>query len=110
VIGGVTGAAHGAICGALLPPVLRENLRISAPDTPARARLDWVIACIAAEFGDLDAFQRWCRDKGLPRLRDLGLGADTDGQIARDAQASSSFAANPVRLSVDSLIAIIADA
>ncbi len=45
-LGGLTGAAHGAICGALLPPILKANRRAVADP----ARLDAVGAMIAIGF------------------------------------------------------------
>ena len=49
VIGGRTGAAHGAICGALLAPVLAANLRAVAADSAAAAHIGWVQEQISAE-------------------------------------------------------------
>ena len=107
VIGGVTGAAHGAICGAALVPVLRANRAAVAPDGEARARIDWVIARIAEVYGDLDGLQGWARDHGLPRLSEMGVTAENRAQIAEEARSSSSYAANPVDLSIDALTGIL---
>lgn len=110
VIGGATGAPHGAICGALLPPVLRENRRSAQDGTDAQARIDWVLGCIAAEFGDLDGFQHWSRDAGLLRLADQGLTAADHARIGSEARASSSHAANPVDLDDAALGRVLSDA
>ena len=110
VIGGLTGAAHGAICGTLLVPVLRANARAAAAESGTRARIDWVMAQIAAEFGDLDGFQDWTRDHGLTRLRALGLPDALHRQVAQDAVQASSFKANPVDLDTGALLGILADA
>jgi hypothetical protein len=110
VIGGLTGAAHGAICGALLPPVLRANRRAAGADTLAAARLDWVLDRIGAEFGDLDAFQDWARSHGLPGLVDLGLTHADHARVAEEATGSSSWAGNPVDLGTADRMALLARA
>lgn len=98
VIGGQTGAAHGAICGALLVPVLEANLPAASAETAAR--INWVSDQISDEFGGMQQFQAWARDHGLPRLSALGVTADSHDQISRDVLQASSFKANPVGLSV----------
>lgn len=108
VIGGQTGAAHGAICGALLPAVLEENQRALDPESATAARFDWVLDQIARSHGSLRDFQTWCRDHGLLRLQDLGVTPDSHAQIACEAQMSSSYKANPVDLDSPALIRILA--
>lgn len=98
VIGGLTDAPHGAICGTLLPHVLRANRDHAAPGTEHRARLDWVVDRVAEVFGDLDGLVRWSRDHGLKRLADLGLGSETHAEVAAAARGASSFATNPSAL------------
>lgn len=109
VIGGQTGAAHGAICGALLVPVLRANTRAAPECSTAEARLAWVTAQITETFGGLDDFQRWSRGHGLPRLEALGVAQATHQSLAKDAQAASSYKANPVDLSAEALVQILAE-
>ncbi|MFN3661622.1 iron-containing alcohol dehydrogenase [Yoonia sp.] len=108
VIGGQTGAAHGAICGALLVPVLQANLAAAAGDTTAR--IAWVIDRISDEYGSLADFQTWARGHGLPRLQELGVTPDTHDQIASDARDASSYKANPVDLDMAALLDILAKA
>ncbi|MBQ1203490.1 MAG: iron-containing alcohol dehydrogenase [Loktanella sp.] len=108
VIGGQTGAAHGAICGALLVPVLQANRAYAGPETAAR--ITWVMDRIADQFGDPAAFQRWSRDHGLPRLQALGLDPARHAVIAQEARAASSFKANPVDLDLATLQAILTEA
>lgn len=77
-LGGLTGAAHGAICGALLPHVLMAN-RAAVADP---ARLDQVGRWIGQTFGLADislqsAAQHlgaWARQNGLPTLTEMGIG------------------------------------
>jgi len=110
VIGGLTGAAHGAICGTLLPEVLRLNRQRAPEGSPERARLDWVIGCISDLHGDLDGFTGWARDLGLRRLTELGLSTEDHARVAADARGSSSYAANPAELDDADLGEILARA
>ena len=96
MIGGVTPAAHGAICGVLLGPVLAMN-REYAPDP---ARLHEVCALIAAELGGKagDAPQvlaDWARGCGLPGLVAQGLEPAQHPAVAEASLASSSMKGNP---------------
>lgn len=110
VIGGQTGAAHGAICGALLVPVLMANQRATPPDSPARDRIAWVLDQISAEYGSLADFRSWSTDHGLPSLAALGVAAQDHVQLAQDARQSSSYKANPVDLDLSDLIGILQSA
>jgi alcohol dehydrogenase class IV len=113
-LGGLTGAAHGAICGALLPPVLVAN-RAAVADP---ARLDQVGRWIAGAFGLRDTalpnaarhLAGWARQQGLPGLRDMGIDATAQAKAAEAASSSSSMKANPVPLSADSLRSIMEQA
>ena len=110
VIGGMTGAAHGAICGALLPHVLRANrvaLPASAPDVE---RFDEVAGWIGATFGTRDGIatlERWMHDSGLPRLSAQGLHPGDHAAVAEAAAVSSSMKANPAALSATDLVAVL---
>lgn len=108
VIGGMTGAAHGAICGALLPHVLRAN----AARAPS-ARMAEVAGWIASAFGSPDgvsALETWIHAAGLPRLSALGVCPQDHGIVAEAALVSSSMRANPAALSAADLEAILAAA
>lgn len=116
-LGGLTGAAHGAICGALLPPVLRANRRAVSDPAPGQ-RLDQVGHWIGAAFGQPDAtldracdlLADWSRQAGLKRLADLGISADAQSDAAEAAATSSSMKANPAPLPTKTLRAIMAEA
>lgn len=108
VIGGMTAAPHGAVCGVLLPHVLSANF--AAADLPARsrARLEEVRDWIATELSVSPeaAFERlagWSRHSGLPALREMGVAAKDIEHIAEASVASSSMKGNPVPLSVGKL-------
>lgn len=102
-LGGISGAPHGAICGALLPAGIATNQE--HVETPAqKARVEHVLGWIAGAFDTtpehaLDVLKQWISDNGLSGLASLGV---TDEQVpaAADAAASSSsMKANPVALS-----------
>ncbi len=111
VIGGMTGAAHGAICGALLPHVIAMN-RARAPDA---GRLNAVCRMIAGALAAAPddaavALSAWSRQHGLPSLADMGLSRSDHRAVAEAAQGTSSMKGNPVSLSVDDLMTILATA
>lgn len=108
VIGGMTGAAHGAICGALLPHVLQMNrARVADP-----VRVNAVCAVLAQALGTTSdgaptALARWSIAQGLPTLGAMGLRAGDHLRVAIVAQAASSMKGNPVALPMDDLQAIL---
>jgi alcohol dehydrogenase class IV len=110
VIGGMTGTAHGAICGTLLPFVLQANARALPPDHPAKARFAEVEALLSASFGPGQgsaALHAWSRKAGLPRLDALGLQRGDHKAVAETALSASSMRANPVALSAEDLCAVL---
>lgn len=107
VIGGVTGAAHGAICGVLLPHVLSANAAEVQPGGDLAARFDWVLGQVAQVYGSLPAFAAWARGHGLPPL---AVRAEARADIAGAARVASSMRANPVALSEEALVRIMAQA
>lgn len=113
-IGGASPAPHGAVCGALLGPVLAMN-RTKAVGTAYTARIDEVCAMIAAAFGGQanDAPQTiatWARKAGLIGLTAQGLALGAHDEVASAALGSSSMKANPVALTQTDLITILAQA
>ena len=113
VIGGMTGAAHGAICGTLLPFVLQANARALPPGHPTAPRFAEVEAMLSAAFGPglgSMALHKWSRKAGLPGLRALGLRPDDHASIAVAAVNASSMKGNPVALNQADLCAVLAAA
>jgi alcohol dehydrogenase class IV len=113
VIGGITGAAHGAICGTLLGPVLLMNRRRATGE--ARARIDRVCALLAEGLGCSaeaapSVLAGWARAQGLPGLAALGLGAERHPAVAEVALTASSMKGNPVALSPADLCEVLAQA
>ncbi len=113
VIGGVTPAAHGAICGVLLGPVLAMN-RMRAEGAAAH-RIATVCALIAKAFSVPEAeapaaLSAWARAAGLPGLTAQGLDPARHGAVAAAAMQSSSYKGNPVGLTVADLEQVLAAA
>lgn len=123
VVGGMTGAAHGAICAALLPAVLAENRRQAAvwaakgdaAGAAAEARLDLVFAELAGVLGGRpadapDRLAEWTQGAGVPRLGALGLDAADHPAVVRAAMGASSMKGNPIPLTEAQLLSILAAA
>ena len=113
-LGSVTGAAHGAICGALLPYGLKVN-RHFADDPIVIQRLDQIANWIIPIFGGMkaDAFDTlaaWIADQGITGLASLGLKEVDIRAVATASQASSSMKANPVALPLEELVSVLEEA
>jgi len=101
-LGGLCGAPHGAICGALLPAGIAAN-RDSVVDADQKARIDHVIGWIAEVFETsadqaLPRFREWITRNGLPGLASIGVTEDHIVSASLAAASSSSMKANPVVL------------
>ncbi|MHC9234625.1 iron-containing alcohol dehydrogenase [Pseudooceanicola sp. 502str34] len=114
VLGGLTGAPHGAICARLLPPVLEANRAAMAEAGLSLARFDAVEREICAAFdspGRAPALLRGFIDRNaLPRLGAMGLAEAQLDEVVEQAQAASSMKPNPVTLSPAQLRAVLAEA
>jgi alcohol dehydrogenase class IV len=118
VIGGTVAVPHGVACAALLAPVMEANvaaLRAGAPDHPALARYAEAAALLTGQPGAaIEDGVAWVRQTvaalAIPGLGAFGLLPDQAGDIAAQAQRSSSMRGNPAALSQDDLRAILARA
>jgi len=113
-LGSVTGAAHGAICGALLPYGLKVN-RHFVDDPIVIQRLDQIANWITPIFGGMkaDAFDTlaaWIANQGITGLASLGLKVADIRAVATASQASSSMKANPVALPFEALVSVLEEA
>nr|WP_245216624.1 iron-containing alcohol dehydrogenase [Sagittula salina] len=108
VIGGQTGAPHGAICARLLPAVLRANRQAcieAGQDATRFADVDAMIADAFKREGSATALlQGFLRNAPLAPLPEMD-----DAQVAAMAAESSSMKANPVVLSTAVLAGVIAE-
>ena len=101
-LGGLCGAPHGAICGALLPAGIAAN-RDSVTDPEHKARIDRVIGWIAEVFETsndqaLPRFREWIAESGLSGLASIGVTEEHVKPASEAAATSSSMKANPVVL------------
>lgn len=101
-LGGLCGAPHGAICGALLPAGLAAN-RDAVESPEHKARIDQVIGWIAEAFETsqtdaLPRFRTWIIESGLPGLASIGATEEHILAATQAAASSSSMKANPVVL------------
>ncbi|MFT3828242.1 MAG: iron-containing alcohol dehydrogenase [Opitutaceae bacterium] len=105
-LGGMYVAPHGAVCAALLAPVLRANLdalRSRAPQHRAIARLA-EIACWLTGDGsaEADAAPRACdelaRRLAIPPLHHWGVRASDVPELVAKAAGASSMKGNPIPL------------
>lgn len=110
-LGGLCGAPHGAICGALLPAGIAAN-RKHAVNAETGARLDRVIGWIAEVFDSstdraLLVFRQWIARNGLRGLASLGVTEEHITLTAHTAASSSSMKANSVVLPTEVIDAIM---
>jgi len=117
-VGGMFAAPHGAVCAALVAPVLRVNLaalRARAPDSPFLARFSELAALLT---GRLDATP----EDGLARVAELRAALEIPGlsrygasendvpALVAKARVASSMKGNPIALNDDELAEIVAGA
>jgi alcohol dehydrogenase class IV len=112
-LGGLCGAPHGAICGALLPAGIAAN-RDAVVDDGHKARIAEVIHWIADAFEVSDEqaltrFREWIIQSGLPGLESIGVTDDHIEATAKSAASSSSMKANPVELSTGAVAGVMRD-
>ncbi len=117
-IGGRFTAAHGAVCAALLPHVLRANvraLRDRAPGSESRRRADHLGFLLTghAQADALDAagwVEAACREMEVPPLSAYGLTPGDVPALVEHARQSNSMKGNPVELTHEELAAILTSA
>lgn len=117
-IGGMFPAPHGAVCAALLAPVMAANLaaaRTRAPGHDSLRRYEEVARLLTSRpHATADDGVRWVEELvthlGIPPLSAHGVTPADFPAIAGAAARASSMKANPVPLPPDDLLAILARA
>jgi alcohol dehydrogenase class IV len=117
-LGGMFKAAHGAICGRLLPFVMAMNisaLQRRAPDSPSLARYEEVARIVtgkttATASDGIDWVQKTCAVLKLPPLSDYGITEADFQSLIEKAQKASSMKGNPVELTEAELTEILQQA
>jgi alcohol dehydrogenase class IV len=114
-VGGMFDAPHGAVCAALLAPVLRANvaaLRSRDPDGPALGRYHELGRLLMGRAGatieDGIAFVAdLCRALDVPGLARYGVKAADVPALVAKARAASSMKNNPIHLTDGELAEIV---
>jgi alcohol dehydrogenase class IV len=108
-LGGMFTASHGALCAALLAPVMKVNiaaLRRNRSDHPGLARYAEVArrltgrADVQPEDGTM-WIEALCRHMQIPSLRAFGVTEADFPSVSQKAAAASSMKGNPIVLSDD---------
>ncbi len=117
-LGGSWKAPHGDLCAAILPYGMAANvaaLRARAPQNPALARYSTIARLLTgrndaqAEDG-VEWVRALCAELNIPSLRTWGITeADLPGVVEKAARASS-MQANPLPLTNEELLKVIAAA
>jgi alcohol dehydrogenase class IV len=117
-LGGSSNAPNGALCAALLPHGMAANvaaLRARAPLHPALGRYAAIARLLtgrddASADDGIDWVRALCAELNVPPLRAWGITqADLPGVVEKAARASS-MQANPLPLTGEELMAVIAAA
>jgi alcohol dehydrogenase class IV len=116
--GGMVEAPHGAICGRLLPAVMKTNikaLQASEPQNPALGRYTELARWLTGEPGAvaLDG-ANWASELivklEIPGLSSYGFAISDIDKLVRKSQSASSMKGNPLELSDDELRMILEEA
>lgn len=114
-IGGMYDAPHGAVCAALLAPVMAANLQAlaeRAPQHPARARYEEIARIVTGDAAAIaEDGVRWVADLALelaiPGLGAYGITEAALNEIAEKAAQASSMKGNPIELTHAELVAVL---
>jgi alcohol dehydrogenase class IV len=117
-IGGMFHAHHGAICAALLGPVMRANVEACkrrAPESATLARYAEIARLVtgnprATTEDGITWIEQLTRELGIVGLGRLGVTSDRFGEIVERAARASSMQGNPVRLDPAEMTAVLENA
>jgi alcohol dehydrogenase class IV len=116
-IGGMFHAPHGAVCAALLPHVMRINvraLREREPDGKALPRYDEISRVLtgkpdASTNNGVEWVHELIAELNIPRLRAYGITAEHTDELVEKSMHASSMKANPITLTPTELREVLAD-
>jgi alcohol dehydrogenase class IV len=114
-MGGMYDVHHGAICGILLPEVVRMNIKIlkeREPENKAVERFTEIARILTGNPNALaeegaDWLEDLVRTLQIPRLSSFGIPWQDFKLIAEKAQKASSMKANPIILAESELVEIL---
>jgi alcohol dehydrogenase class IV len=109
--GAVTGAAHGLLCGLLLPYVIAFNLDVATVKYARLARTVGAAPVDAPDDQAARAFHAFTRDfmarVGIPEhLSDVGMTEEALPHVAAETMPSGSTKANPRPVTLDEALAV----
>lgn len=116
ILGAQFQAPHGALCGRLLLPVLKQNLNRSEANSFARGRLEYCRDVISKVFPpsngttDLSGMAAWIDRHNLPRLSDWSVNPTHIVSLAERGLSASSSKKNAVALNKQDFIKILEEA
>ncbi|MGC8742520.1 MAG: iron-containing alcohol dehydrogenase [Verrucomicrobiia bacterium] len=105
-IGGIYSAPHGAVCAALIAPVLKINLqalRQRENDSPTLEKFKTIARLLTSNPNAkpdeaVEWIEQTCSMFGLRKLRDFGMKRADFSELIIKAQKASSMKGNPVKL------------
>lgn len=114
-IGGMFPAAHGAVCGALLPHVMAANLRALRERDSASSALNRYYRIAQLLTGNPHAtadtgvewVQKLVAEVAIPKLGTYGIREEHIPEIVAKATNASSMKANPITLTNDELANVL---
>lgn len=114
-IGGMFPAPHGAVCGALLAPVMEANiaaLRVRVPDSLALKRYGeiavWLTGRARAKPEDgVRHIKSLVAKLQIEKLKAFGITEENAPAIIAQAQQASSMKANPILLTLGELSGVL---
>ncbi|MGB9606099.1 MAG: alcohol dehydrogenase, partial [Bryobacteraceae bacterium] len=114
-LGGMFDAPHGAVCAALLPHVMRANiraLRLRDPASEALWRYREVAQILTGRAGaEAEEGADWAEELvkrlEIPPLRAYGVSAEHVPELVEKAARASSMKGNAVALAPEELAAIL---
>jgi alcohol dehydrogenase class IV len=117
-LGGTFAAPHGAVCAALVAPVLATNVEALAardPRNPALTRADEVARRLtgsrtAVARDGVEWLAALTAELRIPRLSAWGVGPADIAAVVDQAARSSSMKANPIALTTEELASLVARA
>ncbi len=117
-LGGEFHAAHGIVCGRLLPFVMEANVKAlldRAPESPRLKRFNELGALLTGQAQSkakeaVDWIHELCRDLNPQPLRAIGLRRDHLSSVVERARNSSSMKGNPIELTSEELTWILEQA
>lgn len=114
-IGGMYPIPHGAVCGILLPFVVKANikaLQTRYPGHPTLKRFDEIGQIVTGDHrADADAGAAWlenlCGELALPGLGYYGVKKEHIPDIVEKSRVASSMKGNPIELTPEELTGIL---